>query len=251
MTYFAKLTTTGAALLAAATSGSPVPLVDMVIGDANGTPYTPTGSETALKNTLSTQPLLSIAVDSTDPTVLVATAVFPASVGGFTAREVGVRTSTGQLFAIANLPDTAKPDPTTGAAVDFQITLKMTFSGAANIVASVDASAVYITENDLRAGLHFFAVLSAVVATPPGSPAINDFYLIPPSPTGAWVGHANQIAAWRGSASGGWQFISPPVAAEVSTADTQLQYRKLSGGTWAVIQAAPLDMFVWAVQGAF
>lgn len=249
MTYFARLTTTGAALLAAASVGSPLPLTDMVLGDANGTAYTPTGSETALKNVLSTQLLSSLAVDSVETNVLVVTAIFPASVGGFTAREVGVRTSTGALFAIANIPDTAKPDPTSGAAVDFIVTLKMTFSGAANIVANVDASAVFITENDLRAGLHFFAVATATTLAPPGSPPIGGFYLIPPSATGAWAGHDNQIAVWRGSTDG-WQFIAPPVAAEVSTADTQLQYRKLSGGTWAVIQAAPLDMFVWAVQGA-
>lgn len=248
MTYFAKLTTTGAALLAAASSGSPVLLHDMVIGDANGTAYTPTGSETALKNTLSTQTISSAAVDSIETNVIDVTAVFPASVGGFTAREVGIRTTAGALFAIANLPDTIKPDPSSGAAVDFLITLKMTFSGAANITADIDASAVYITANDLRAGLDFYAVVSATTLAPPGSPVIGAFYLIPPSATGAWATHDNQITAWRGSTAG-WQFITPPTAAEVSTADTQLEYRHLGDGTWAVIQANPLNMFVWASQG--
>lgn len=248
MTYFAKLTTTGAALLAAASSGSPVPLHDMVIGDGSGTAYTPTGSETALRNTLSVVAIDTVGVDSILTNELLVTATFPASVGGFTAREVGIRTTSGALFAIANLPDTVKPDPTSGAGVDFVITLKMLFSGAANITADVDASAVFITANDLRAGLHFFAVKSATTVAPPGSPAIGDFYLVAPSATGAWATHDNQIAIWRGS-SPGWQFVTPPTAAEASTADTQLEYRRLSGGTWAVIQVSPVDSFVWASQG--
>lgn len=248
MTYFAKLTTTGAALLAAASSGSPVLLHDMVMGDANGTAYAPTGSETALKNTLLTTPITALAVDAILTNELIVTGVFPASSGGFTAREVGIRTTAGALFAIANLPDTIKPDPASGAGVDFVVTLKMLFSGAANMTADVDSSAVYITADNLRAGLNFYAVSSATTPAPPGSPTLGLYYLIPPSATGAWATHDNQIAVWRGSTPS-WQFVTPPTAAEVSTADTQLQYRRLADGTWAVIQSNPVDMFVWASQG--
>lgn len=38
---------------------------------------------------------------------------------------------------------------------------------------------------------------------PPGSPAIGDTYLVGDSPSGAWVGHAKDIAEWNGSA---WDF---------------------------------------------
>ena len=39
--------------------------------------------------------------------------------------------------------------------------------------------------------------------TPPGSPVTGDTYLVGNSPTGAWVGHAKDIAEWNGSA---WVF---------------------------------------------
>lgn len=39
--------------------------------------------------------------------------------------------------------------------------------------------------------------------TPPVSPSTGDVYLVGTSPTGAWVGHAKDIAEWNGSA---WVF---------------------------------------------
>lgn len=44
------------------------------------------------------------------------------------------------------------------------------------------------------------------LATPPGSPAAGDTYIVAASPTGAWVGHATHIAIWSGSA---WVFGTP------------------------------------------
>lgn len=40
---------------------------------------------------------------------------------------------------------------------------------------------------------------------PPGSPAEGDRYLVGDTPTGAWVGHAQEVAYY----SGGWQFLEP------------------------------------------
>jgi hypothetical protein len=46
------------------------------------------------------------------------------------------------------------------------------------------------------------------LATPPGSPAAGDTYIVGPSPTGAWEGKANQVAVWSGTA---WVFGTPRV----------------------------------------
>lgn len=43
-------------------------------------------------------------------------------------------------------------------------------------------------------------VQSAALATPPGSPAEGQRWIIPAAPTGAWAGHAGQIAAWQDGA---------------------------------------------------
>ena len=44
------------------------------------------------------------------------------------------------------------------------------------------------------------------LATPPGSPAEGDRYIVAASPTGAWAGHAADIAVWQ---DGAWDFHDP------------------------------------------
>ena len=50
------------------------------------------------------------------------------------------------------------------------------------------------------------AVEGMPTAAPPASPAIGLCYIVGSSPTGAWSGHAQSLAAY---ASGGWRFIVP------------------------------------------
>jgi hypothetical protein len=44
------------------------------------------------------------------------------------------------------------------------------------------------------------------LATPPGSPATGDRYIVAGSPTGAWAGHATHVTVWSGAA---WIFYAP------------------------------------------
>lgn len=41
---------------------------------------------------------------------------------------------------------------------------------------------------------------------PPGSPVAGACYIVAASPTGAWVGHAGQVAAYT---AGGWRYVLP------------------------------------------
>jgi|GEM_PF-2624753 len=50
------------------------------------------------------------------------------------------------------------------------------------------------------------AVLDRDLSTPPGSPSEGQRWIVGASPTGAWAGHADHIAAWKDSA---WQFSVP------------------------------------------
>lgn len=71
-------------------------------------------------------------------------------------------------------------------------------------------------------------VQSAALATPPGSPAEGQRWIIPAAPTGAWAGHAGQIAAWQ---DGAWAFHAPLdgwTAVDVST-DSLLLYNAGTG----------------------
>jgi hypothetical protein len=61
-------------------------------------------------------------------------------------------------------------------------------------------------------------------ASPPASPPLGVCYIIAGSPTGAWAGKAQCIAAFT---SGGWRFISPfeGVMAYVRSTSTYATYR--------------------------
>jgi hypothetical protein len=71
------------------------------------------------------------------------------------------------------------------------------------------------------------AVLDRDLNTPPGSPAAGDRYIVGPSPTGAWSGHAGHIAVWR---SGAWAFYVPAVGWLAYVSDEQvISAYKISG----------------------
>lgn len=46
-------------------------------------------------------------------------------------------------------------------------------------------------------------IVNITTATPPGSPAESDCYYVAASPTGAWVGHAGEVACYI---QGAWYF---------------------------------------------
>ena len=73
----------------------------------------------------------------------------------------------------------------------------------------------YITESQAspevthNAALNMLQILAARFVqatqnTPPGSPAEGQAWIVGTVPTGAWVGHANQLAGWFG---GAWLFV--------------------------------------------
>lgn len=72
--------------------------------------------------------------------------------------------------------------------------------------------------------------------TPPGSPAEGDRYIVGTSPTGAWVGHEGEIAAFIG---GGWTFLMPAAGWLVYNESDGEHYR-CDGATtpgWAVFES--------------
>lgn len=90
----------------------------------------------------------------------------------------------------------------------------------------------HVTHNDaLRAldAIVMLAVLDRDLATPPGSPANGARYLVAASPTGAWVGHAGDIAAYQ---DGAWAFYDPKEGWLCYVADEDVLI-VFGGSSWA------------------
>ncbi len=66
------------------------------------------------------------------------------------------------------------------------------------------------------------------LATPPGSPAAGDVYIVAASPTGAWAGQAKAIAYFDQS----WKFIAPNEGMTLWVNDENLLY-SYDGSAWA------------------
>ncbi len=67
----------------------------------------------------------------------------------------------------------------------------------------------HVTHNEALRKLDALVQISIVdrdLASPPASPTEGARYIVPASPTGAWTGHANTIAAWQ---DGAWAFFTP------------------------------------------
>jgi len=68
---------------------------------------------------------------------------------------------------------------------------------------------------------------SRTTATPPGSPATGDLYIVGVSPTGAWASQAGNITYYDGS----WKFITPLEGMTLWVNDEDVLY-VYDGGTW-------------------
>ena len=78
-------------------------------------------------------------------------------------------------------------------------------------------------------------VLDKDLASPPGSPADGNRYIVAASPTGAWAGQAGKIAAWQ---DGAWAFLTPREGWLAWVADEDKVYAH-SGTAWAELTASP------------
>lgn len=129
--YYSILTNRGKELEAASSAnGTPVVIKDFVIGDGNGKAATPNPSQTALIREVYRHAISGLDVSQEQSNQWVAHLVVPADVGGFTIREVGLLTDTGELYAVANCAAIEKP--VSGINVSLQFRL------AVNEIASIE-----------------------------------------------------------------------------------------------------------------
>lgn len=137
-TYRTIHTTYGLQRLAAAiTTGVPINLVEMAVGDGNGNPVEPTEGQAALVRETYRAAINRVFQDPDNPLKFVAELIVPSNVGGFTIREVGLFDSNGSLFAVGNTPPAYKPTSLEGAFSDgvYRMEFLVTNAGAVTIQA--------------------------------------------------------------------------------------------------------------------
>ncbi|MBU1001914.1 MAG: phage tail protein [Proteobacteria bacterium] len=169
--FFTVLTKVGAAAVANATAlGTSINLAEMALGDGGGVAMTPTAEMTALVREVYRADINNIAVEIESPSIMRVELIVPTTVGGWTAREVGVFDDTGKLFAVGNFPDTYKPQLSEGSARELKVVvlLEVTASGVVNL--SVDPTIVLATSKYVDAAIAALVQqMAAMAATVQGS----------------------------------------------------------------------------------
>lgn len=144
--YFAILTSQGAAKLANATAlGTKLNLTQMAIGDANGVLPTPDTAQTKLINQKRIAPLNRLSVDPNNANQIIAEQVIPETEGGYWIREIGLYDDDGVLIAIANCPETYKPQMQEGSGRTQTIRMVVVVSSTAAVTLKIDPSVVLAT----------------------------------------------------------------------------------------------------------
>ncbi|HDD9597653.1 TPA: phage tail protein [Escherichia coli] len=144
--YYAILTNQGAARLANATMlGSKLNLTQMAVGDANGVLLTPDPAQTKLINQKRIAPLNLLSVDPNNQSQIIAEQIIPENEGGFWIREIGLYDDEGVLIAVANCPETYKPQLQEGSGRTQTIRMILVVTNTEAITLKIDPSVVLAT----------------------------------------------------------------------------------------------------------
>lgn len=235
-TYFSRVTTAGQAKIAESVSGGDaIDITHLAVGDGNGLPTTPTVGATALVNEVWRGSVTSAVRDPENPTQVIVSATIPLGAGPFSIREAAILTSDGELFAIANYPETYKTAPSEGTASEIVVEFVVVIDTAASVAISISPSSMIAAHLLLRQP--FIAVDSMTVTAPPGVPALGALHVVPPAATGAWVGHTHHLAQWTGSE---WVFADAVERTVVGVIDQGLYYRRTATG-WVAFAATSTE----------
>jgi len=144
--YFALLTSQGAARLAnAAALGTKLEITEMAVGDGGGTLPVPDAAQTKLTGEKRRASLNSLTVDAANSSQIIAEQIIPESEGGFWIREIGLFDADGVLIAVANCPETYKPQLQEGSGRTQTVRMIIIVNSTAAVTLKIDPSVVLAT----------------------------------------------------------------------------------------------------------
>lgn len=144
--YLAIMTNQGAAKLAnAAALGIKLNLTHLAVGDGNGALPTPDPAQIKLVNQKRIAPLNLLNVDPNNASQIIAEQIIPENEGGFWIREIGLYDDDGDLIAVANCPETYKPQLQEGSGRTQTIRMILIVSSTAAVTLKIDPAIVLAT----------------------------------------------------------------------------------------------------------
>ncbi|MES4611664.1 MAG: phage tail protein [Ewingella sp.] len=144
--FFALLTNQGAAKLANATAlGTQLSLTQMAVGDGGGVLPTPYPAQTKLIGEKRRASLNSLSVDPANTNQIIAEQIIPEDQGGFWIREIGLFDQDNTLIAIANCPETYKPQLQEGSGRTQTVRMIIVVSSTDAVTLKIDPSVVLAT----------------------------------------------------------------------------------------------------------
>lgn len=138
------------AVFLATTEGLKINIDTFAVGDGDGEYYMPTTDMTALKNELWRGAIGSYKVNEKSPNMITVKGVVPADVGGFTIRELALFSDTGNMIAVANMPDTEKVLMEDGIFGTLEVSLNIVLTNAGTLNFVIDSSTITATMEDLE-----------------------------------------------------------------------------------------------------
>ncbi len=120
-------------------------LTQMAVGDANGVLPTPDPAQTKLINQKRIAPLNLLSVDPNNQSQIIAEQIIPENEGGFWNREIGLYDDEGVLIAVANCPETYKPQLQEGSGRTQTIRMILVVTNTEAITLKIDPSVVLAT----------------------------------------------------------------------------------------------------------
>ncbi|HDL7125431.1 TPA: phage tail protein [Yersinia enterocolitica] len=203
--FFAILTHLGAAKLANATAlGTQLQITHMAVGDGGGVLPLPNAAQTQLVGEKRRAALNSLSVDAANSSQIIAEQVIPETDGGWWIREVGLFDKDGVLIAIANCPETYKPQLQEGSGRTQTVRMVLIVSSTEAVTLKIDPSVVlatrkYVDDQVIEVKAYADGLMAAHLAAadphsqyaPKASPALTGK---PTAPTAAKTDNSTQLA---------------------------------------------------------
>ena len=203
--YYALLTNLGAAKLAnAAALGTKLQITHMSVGDGGGTLPTPNASQTALVAEKRRAALNALSVDAANSSQIIAEQIIPETDGGFWIREIGLFDADGVMIAVANCPETYKPQLQEGSGRTQTVRMILIVNSTDAVTLKIDPSVVlatrkYVDDRVIEVKAYADSLMAQHVAAanphtqyaPKVSPTLTG---TPTAPTPAQSNNGTQIA---------------------------------------------------------